>query len=63
LVRDAGNLQCNPSDAFAKRDLTDHAKKVLENVRLSCRDDILETCAYEFRTIIYEVLVCKNNNQ
>jgi len=33
LVRDAGNLQCNPSDAFAKRDLTDHAKKVLENVR------------------------------
>jgi talin len=32
LVRDAGNLQCNPSDAFAKRDLSDHAKKVLEHV-------------------------------
>jgi talin len=32
LVRDAGNLQCNPSDSFAKRDLGDHGKKVLEHV-------------------------------
>jgi len=38
LVRDAGNLQCNPTDAFAKRDLTDHAKKVLENVRRSSQE-------------------------
>ncbi|XP_064644929.1 talin-1-like isoform X17 [Lineus longissimus] len=32
LVRDAGNLQANPTDSFAKKDLTDHARTVAEKV-------------------------------
>jgi len=32
LVRDAGNLQSNPTDSFSKRDLADHARKVSEKV-------------------------------
>lgn len=33
LVTEAGNLQCNPNDTYAKRDLNERARKVLENVR------------------------------
>ncbi len=32
LVQDAGNLQANPTDAFAKRDLNEHNKAVSEKV-------------------------------
>ncbi|XP_033725562.1 talin-1-like isoform X3 [Pecten maximus] len=32
LVQDAGNLQSNPSDTFARRDLADHARSVNEKV-------------------------------
>ena len=34
LVQDAGNLQSNPADSFARRDLTEHAKSVTEKVKL-----------------------------
>lgn len=40
LVQVAGQLQCNPSDNFAKADLTSHAKKVFENVRKSVLEHI-----------------------
>ena len=32
LVQDAGNLQSNPTDAFAKRDLNEHNRAVSEKV-------------------------------
>lgn len=32
IVQDAGNLQANPSDNFARRDLADHARSVNEKV-------------------------------
>jgi hypothetical protein len=31
LVQDAGSLQSNPTGGFARRDLSVHSKKVLEN--------------------------------
>ena len=36
LVKDAGNLQCNPTDAYFRRDLADHSKKVTEKARDDC---------------------------
>ena len=44
LVQDAGNLAHNPADAFSKKDLNDHARKVSEKV---------STTAIEFIIIIY----------
>ena len=35
LVQDAGNVQTDPTDSFAKRDLADHARLVSEKVRWS----------------------------
>ncbi|KAK2151016.1 hypothetical protein LSH36_379g01080 [Paralvinella palmiformis] len=32
LVKDAGNLQVNPTDGFSKRELQEHARKVTERV-------------------------------
>ena len=32
LVRDAGNLQSNPGDSYTKRELSEHAKQVVEKV-------------------------------
>lgn len=35
LVQDAGNLQSNPGDTFAQRDLADHARSVNEKVSIT----------------------------
>ena len=32
LVQDAGSLQSNPADSFARRDMTEHARSVTEKV-------------------------------
>lgn len=32
LVQDSGNLQSNPGDTYAQRDLADHARSVNEKV-------------------------------
>ena len=32
LVQDAGSLQSNPADNFARRDMTEHARSVTEKV-------------------------------
>ena len=32
LVQDAGSLQSNPADSFARRDLTEHARNITEKV-------------------------------
>ena len=34
LVQDAGSLQSNPADSFAKKGISDHARKVSEKVLL-----------------------------
>ena len=32
LVQDAGSLQSNPADSYARRDLTEHARNITEKV-------------------------------
>ena len=34
LVQDAGNIQTNPGDTYAQRDLADHTRSVNEKVRI-----------------------------
>jgi len=40
LVKDAGNLQVNPTDGFSKRELQEHARKVTERVCLKPSLDV-----------------------
>ena len=53
LVQTAGNIQANPSDPFAKRELSENAKKVAEKVRISSEAGIFKyfSCQQEMLTL------------